>query len=136
MLPIPASSLFAPHANWPCYQDCRYPRRPALAVSAPDSKIGRSRLRTNRWPADNGITYCIQRILDRLDRLTGRILLIAAENDFTPLKEKRELAKATTSRYRGGAGSRHGTPFDSVEATNTSLLALLTDQPMPPKANG
>ena len=30
-------------------------------------------------------------------------------------------------------GSRHGTPFDSVEATNASLLALLTDQPLPPQ---
>jgi hypothetical protein len=30
-------------------------------------------------------------------------------------------------------GSRHGTPFDSVEATNASLLALLTDQPLPPE---
>jgi hypothetical protein len=31
-------------------------------------------------------------------------------------------------------GSRHGTPFDSVQATNASLLALLTDQPLPPPA--
>jgi hypothetical protein len=30
-------------------------------------------------------------------------------------------------------GSRHGTPFDSVEVTNASLLALLTDQPLPPQ---
>jgi hypothetical protein len=29
-------------------------------------------------------------------------------------------------------GSRHGTPFDSVEVTNASLIALLTDQPLPP----
>jgi hypothetical protein len=28
-------------------------------------------------------------------------------------------------------GSRHGTPFDASEATNASLLALLTDQPPP-----
>jgi hypothetical protein len=26
------------------------------------------------------------------------------------------------------------TPFDSVEATNASLLSLLTDQPLPPEA--
>jgi hypothetical protein len=32
-------------------------------------------------------------------------------------------------------GSRHGTPFDSVEVTNASLLALLTDQPLPPQAH-
>jgi hypothetical protein len=29
-------------------------------------------------------------------------------------------------------GSRHGTPFDSVRATNEALLALLNDQPLPP----
>jgi hypothetical protein len=28
-------------------------------------------------------------------------------------------------------GSRHGTPFDSVEATNTCLLAHFTDRPAP-----
>lgn len=60
-------------------------------------------------------------------------MLIAAENDFTPLKEKRELAKALRADIVVVRGSRHGTPFDSVEATNTSLLALLTDQPMPPQ---
>ena len=31
-------------------------------------------------------------------------------------------------------GSRHGTPFDSIEATNASLIALLTDQPPPAPA--
>ena len=30
-------------------------------------------------------------------------------------------------------GPRHGTLPDSVEATNASLLALLTDQPLPPQ---
>jgi hypothetical protein len=64
---------------------------------------------------------------------TSRILLIAAENDFTPLEEKRELAKALRADIVVVRGSRHGTPFDSVEATNASLLALLTDQPLPPQ---
>jgi 3-oxoadipate enol-lactonase len=73
-------------------------------------------------------------ILDRLDRLTSRILLIAAENDFTPLAEKHELAKKLKAELVVVRGSRHGTPFDSVEATNASLLALLTDQPLPPPA--
>jgi 3-oxoadipate enol-lactonase len=73
-------------------------------------------------------------ILDRLDRLTCRVLLIAAENDFTPLAEKRELAKKLRAELVVVRGSRHGTPFDSVEATNASLLALLTDRPLPPPA--
>jgi 3-oxoadipate enol-lactonase len=73
-------------------------------------------------------------ILDRLDRLACRVLLIAAENDFTPLAEKRELAKRLKAELVVVRGSRHGTPFDSVEATNASLLSLLTDQPLPPRA--
>jgi hypothetical protein len=28
-------------------------------------------------------------------------------------------------------GSRHGTPFDAIQATNASLLAHLTDQELP-----
>jgi pimeloyl-ACP methyl ester carboxylesterase len=72
--------------------------------------------------------------LDRLDMLKSRVLLIAAENDFTPLAEKRELAAKLKADLVIVRGSRHGTPFDSVEVTNASLLALLTDQPLPPAA--
>ena len=72
-------------------------------------------------------------IVDRLHELTGRILLIAAEHDFTPLAEKRALAATLKADIVVVRGSRHGTPFDSVEATNASLLALLTDQPLPPE---
>jgi 3-oxoadipate enol-lactonase len=81
-----------------------------------------------------GLALARWAILDRLDRLTSRVLLIAAENDFTPLAEKRELAKRLHAELVVVRGSRHGTPFDSVEATNASLLALLTDQPLPPPA--
>lgn len=73
-------------------------------------------------------------IIDRLDRLTSRVLLIAAEHDFTPLAEKRELAAKLKADIVVVRGSRHGTPFDSIEATNASLLALLTDQPLPPRS--
>lgn len=72
-------------------------------------------------------------IVDRLHALTSRVLLIAAENDFTPLAEKRALAATLKADLVVVRGSRHGTPFDSVEVTNASLLALLTDQPLPPQ---
>jgi pimeloyl-ACP methyl ester carboxylesterase len=81
-----------------------------------------------------GLALARWAILDRLDRLTSRVLLIAAEKDFTPLAEKRELAKKLHAELVVVRGSRHGTPFDSVEATNASLLALLTDHPLPPPA--
>jgi 3-oxoadipate enol-lactonase len=81
-----------------------------------------------------GLALARWAIIDRLDKLTSRILFIAAEHDFTPLAEKRELAAKLKADIVVVRGSRHGTPFDSVEATNASLLALLTDQPLPPQA--
>jgi 3-oxoadipate enol-lactonase len=71
-------------------------------------------------------------VLDRLDQLKSRIVMIAAEKDFTPLEEKCALAAKLKAELVVVRGSRHGTPFDSVEVTNASLLALLTDQPLPP----
>ena len=71
-------------------------------------------------------------VLDRLDQVKSRILMIAAEKDFTPLAEKRALAKMLNADMVVVRGSRHATPIDSVEVTNASLLALLTDQPLPP----
>jgi 3-oxoadipate enol-lactonase len=70
--------------------------------------------------------------IDRLHRVKCKALVIAAENDFTPLEEKRVLASRLGADFVVVRGSRHGTPFDAVRATNTSLLALLTDQPLPP----
>jgi 3-oxoadipate enol-lactonase len=80
-----------------------------------------------------GLALARWAILDRLHHLKSRVLVIAAENDFTPLAEKRELAKLLNADFVVVRGSRHGTPFDSVEVTNASLLAWLTDQPLPPQ---
>jgi pimeloyl-ACP methyl ester carboxylesterase len=82
-----------------------------------------------------GLALARWAMLDRLGRLRSRTLLIAAEHDFTPLAEKRELAARLKADIVVVRGSRHGTPFDSVEATNASLLALLTDQPLPPQSH-
>jgi 3-oxoadipate enol-lactonase len=79
-----------------------------------------------------GLALARWAILDRLDRLSSRVLLIAAENDFTPLAEKVALAKQLQGQLVVVRGSRHGTPFDSVEATNACLTAFLADQPLPP----
>lgn len=70
--------------------------------------------------------------VDRLHRLKSRALVLAAENDFTPIQEKRALAARLGAQFVVVRGSRHGTPFDAVRATNDILLAMLTDQPMPP----
>ena len=81
-----------------------------------------------------GLALARWAIIDRLDSLSSRVLMIAAEHDFTPLAEKRALASLLKADIVVVRGSRHGTPFDSIEATNASLLALLTDQPLPPQA--
>jgi 3-oxoadipate enol-lactonase len=70
--------------------------------------------------------------IGRLGRLKAKALVIAAENDFTPLEEKRALAAQLGAAFMLVRGSRHGTPFDSVRATNEALLAFLNDQPLPP----
>jgi 3-oxoadipate enol-lactonase len=79
-----------------------------------------------------GLALARWAIVDRLDKLKSRVLIIAAENDFTPLAEKRALAQRLNADLVVVRGSRHGTPFDSVEVTNDCLLALLTDQQLPP----
>jgi pimeloyl-ACP methyl ester carboxylesterase len=73
------------------------------------------------------------RALDRLGSLRSRTLLIAGEHDFTSLEEKAALAARIGAQFVAVRGSRHGTPFDSVAITNACLLALLTDQPLPPR---
>ena len=58
-------------------------------------------------------------------------MTIAAEHDFVPLADTQLLAICLRANLIMIRGSRHGTPFDSVKATNASLLALFTDQPPP-----
>jgi 3-oxoadipate enol-lactonase len=67
--------------------------------------------------------------IERLDRLQAKTLMIAAEHDFTPLAEKISMAKAVHAELAIVHGSRHGTPFDSVKATNACLLAWFSDRP-------
>lgn len=56
----------------------------------------------------------------------------AVEHDHTFLAEKRALAARLGASMVVGDGSRHGTPFDASDATNRSLLGLLTDKPVLP----
>jgi pimeloyl-ACP methyl ester carboxylesterase len=80
---------------------------------------------------DMGLALQHWTAVDRLSRLTSRTLLIAAEHDYTPLAEKKALAARLGAPIIVVRGSRHGTPFDAIQATNASLLAHLTDQELP-----
>jgi pimeloyl-ACP methyl ester carboxylesterase len=70
--------------------------------------------------------------VERLNALQSRALVIAAEYDYTPLADKRWLAARLGTELVVVRGSRHGTPFDAIRITNACLLALLTDQALPP----
>jgi pimeloyl-ACP methyl ester carboxylesterase len=70
----------------------------------------------------------------RLECLRSRVLIIAAEHDLTPLERKHALAAQLGAAIAVVRGSRHGTPFDAMEATNACIFALLSDQP-PPSAD-
>jgi len=96
--------------------------RAASVISRSDvgSYLGMARA-LERWSA-----------IERLPRLKARTLLIAAEHDFTPLAEKLGMAKLMGAQISVVEGSRHGTPFDSIEATNSCLLALFSDRPIRP----
>jgi 3-oxoadipate enol-lactonase len=116
------AARFAAKRLFPMPWQCALRERAAAAVSAvPASNYLLTARALLRWSA-----------IDRLHRLKSKALVIAAENDFTPLDEKRMLAARLGADFIVVRGSRHGTPFDAVRATNSSLLALLTDQPMPP----
>lgn len=64
--------------------------------------------------------------LDRLSGLTCETLIIAAEDDYTPLADKRiEAALIPRAELVVIEGSRHGTPFDAIERFNALVLAFL-----------
>jgi pimeloyl-ACP methyl ester carboxylesterase len=68
---------------------------------------------------------------ERIGDLRARTLLIAAEHDYTPLEEKRHWAQRMHAAFAVVRGSRHGTPFDAIAATNALLTAFLADAPLP-----
>jgi pimeloyl-ACP methyl ester carboxylesterase len=64
--------------------------------------------------------------VERLAAQQMPTLIIAAEHDFTPLDDKRaELRLFPQARLVVIAGSRHGTPFDAIEAFNATVLGFL-----------
>lgn len=68
---------------------------------------------------------------DRLAELKARTLMLSAEQDYTALDEKQRWAERLGAEHRVVRGSRHGTPFDAIAATNACLLAHLANDPLP-----
>jgi pimeloyl-ACP methyl ester carboxylesterase len=64
--------------------------------------------------------------IDRLSQLACETLIIAAENDYTPLAEKHiEAARFPRAELVVIENSRHGTPFDATERFNALVLEFL-----------
>ncbi len=68
---------------------------------------------------------------DRLDLLSAPTLMLAGEHDYTGLAEKRRWAQRLGSELVVVKGSRHGTPFDAITATNACISAFLAGRPLP-----
>jgi pimeloyl-ACP methyl ester carboxylesterase len=68
---------------------------------------------------------------EHVERIAPPHLMIAGELDYTGLDEKRNWARRMRAELAVVAGSRHGTPFDAIGATNACLLAFLGGQSLP-----
>jgi pimeloyl-ACP methyl ester carboxylesterase len=113
--PIIAARLF-PHA----WQRPMRERAQSVISAVPATTYLAMAAALERWTA-----------IERLGTLRSRILMIAAQSDYTPLAEKRELAAQLRANIVVVRGSRHGTPFDSIALTNACLIALLNDRALP-----
>jgi len=68
---------------------------------------------------------------ERCSALRTPMLMLAGEHDYTPLAEKYRWAEHVHAQLVVVAGSRHGTPFDSIDATNRCMLAFFANQELP-----
>ncbi|MEM9530294.1 MAG: alpha/beta hydrolase [Pseudomonadota bacterium] len=68
---------------------------------------------------------------DRLHEISNPTLFLSAEFDYTPAEEKRAFAEVIGAEFLLVKGSRHGTPFDAITATNRVLEAFFGQQPLP-----
>lgn len=62
---------------------------------------------------------------ERLPLLQSPLLMLCGEHDYTGLDEKRRWAQQMAAELRVVTGSRHGTPFDAIRATNQSIRNFL-----------
>ncbi len=74
-------------------------------------------------------------VMDRLAEIATPTLVVAADQDYTPVAWKRAwAARMPDARVAVVAGSRHGTPVDRPDALNATLeefLRVVHDRPRP-----
>ncbi|MFN3580574.1 MAG: alpha/beta fold hydrolase [Pseudomonas sp.] len=65
-------------------------------------------------------------VTSKLERITCPVLVIAADQDYTPVEQKREyVAHLGDARLEVVEDSRHGTPIDQADEFNRLLLDFL-----------
>jgi len=68
---------------------------------------------------------------DRISGFAVPTLMLAGEYDYTGFDEKQRWAARLRAELLRVRGSRHGTPFDAIGATNASVLAFLEGHELP-----
>ena len=69
-------------------------------------------------------------VLERLERLTMPVLVLAAEHDYFPVQDAEAFAKALRdARLKIFAGMHHALPLEAPQAFNTAVLRFLSGQP-------
>jgi pimeloyl-ACP methyl ester carboxylesterase len=67
-------------------------------------------------------------VSDRLDVLTVPVLMISADQDYTPVEEKRQyVEQMPNARLQVIRDSRHATPVDQAEVFNKVVLDFLAE---------
>jgi len=67
-------------------------------------------------------------VLERLHRIDCPTLILAAENDYTPVAEKRAaVERLPNARLKVIPDSRHATPIDAAETFNEVVLSFLDE---------
>jgi pimeloyl-ACP methyl ester carboxylesterase len=65
-------------------------------------------------------------VADKLDRISCPVLVISADQDYTPVEKKREyVSHLGDARLEVIEDSRHGTPIDQADKFNALLLDFL-----------
>ena len=87
-----------------------------------------------RWTANHRRSYLASLraivgwgVSNQLDRISCPVLVVSADQDYTPVELKREyVSRMGDARLEVIADSRHATPVDQPDAFNTLLLNFLS----------
>jgi pimeloyl-ACP methyl ester carboxylesterase len=116
------------------------PQRLSAAVAAklfpnPDQQALRDRATAGGVANDRGVYLETLKallgwsVLDRLERLTMPVLVVAAEHDYFPVADAEAFARLLhDARLKIFAGMHHALPLEAPQAFNTAVLRFLSGE--------